>query len=118
MGMIVGSSYALPIKNVGTVIFGTPYHTSRFFSDYTHIPFTNEGGEWHGNSAKGYHKTEATVEGSVIIFSYMIGFVGAKKLPPKEIVTKKLEAGNYHIKYKNPDGSLVDIGDITVIDRS
>ena len=117
MDKIGGGHRPLPINNVGTITLNEPYHTSGSFAHYTHIPYTHENGEWHGNSALGYKKTKASVEGSVIRFSYVIG-LGHQKNQKKEIKLTNLKAGSYTVKYQNPDGTLVDVGTIEITETN
>ena len=102
----------LDIKYVGKITLGEPYTvSSSFFGVYTHIPFSTEGGEWHGNSAMGFHGTESNVEGSVINFTSRIVFMPAKNVK-KEIVLRNIASGSYIVNYKNPDGSIVYVGTV------
>ncbi|PIR39120.1 MAG: hypothetical protein COV35_04460 [Alphaproteobacteria bacterium CG11_big_fil_rev_8_21_14_0_20_39_49] len=102
----------LDIKYVGNITLGEPYVvTGSFKSQYTHIPFTFTDGQWHENSAQGFHGTKSSVQGSVINFTCQKG-LGYPKGLKKEIVLKNLSGGNYIVNYQNPDGSIVYVGTI------
>ena len=103
----------LDVKYVGKITLGRPYHTEGSFANFTHIPFINEGGKWHGNSAMGYKGTTAIATGSVINFTYQIG-LGHKDKINKEIKVRKLDKGEYIVNYQNPDKTLIYVGTINI----
>jgi hypothetical protein len=98
-----------PMSYVGRVILGSP----RLDSDRITVPIKFEGGEWSRNSALVPCGIETAVADRSIFITVATA-LSAGDAWPSQITVPHLAAGSYSVIYRDPDGSLHEVGSIEV----
>ena len=98
-----------PLSYVGRVVLGAP----QLDADRVTVPITFEGGEWFRNSALVPSGVETTVADRSIFITVSSALPrGNARL--SQLTLPHLGAGSYSVIYRDPDGSLHEIGSIEI----